>query len=415
MIDKDTYSTKLAEGLNKLYTDSDLYYSFIQENKYTDILNIKIELATILKYYIESRDDNFDTNFFELQAKRNTFFHQSGPLSFLEKCEEIQKMDISEDEKKEKVRMLRKSFQMKNNENAENIGEKGFISHSFYGKEGEYIRKYGLNYINYLSRDEQKEYVQAKHALVWLINFFNNTTLEKDNSSIVYLFESSNQKMKKEVSKIFFTTPGDTTFFYTIAHTPAILYEGPLREYYRELDFTQVKAKKEQIKQILLNRVKLISIKRKNEKAKNEEQKKRIDFLEEMAIKYVNIVVDFYCSGLPGFALIRIEDIRNSKIKFGTGDIKDASDIKYSFDQLIDERKKQVCRLYNREDITITNMYLQYFFSDDFCLPTTSLLENFCAKSEDLDKIPTYCVSCLDEFDIMKIIEQIKEMDRWAR
>lgn len=410
--DKDTYSTKLAEGLNKLYTDLDLYYSFIQENKYTDILSIKIELASILKYYIESRDDNFDTNFFELQTKRKTFFHQSGPLSLLEKYEEIQKMDISEDEKNEKVRMLRKSFQMKNKENAENIGEKGFISHSFYGKEGEYIRKYGLNYINYLSRDEQKEYVQAKHALVWLINFFDNITLERDNSSILYLFNPSNKKMKKEVSKIFFTTPGDTTFLYAIAHTPAILYEGPLREYYKELDFTQVKAKKEQIKQILLNRVKLISIKRKNEKAKNEEQKKRIDFLEERARKYVDIVVDFYCSGLPGFALIRIEDIRKSEVMFGKRDIKDASDIKYSFDQLIDERKKQ---LYNRDNITIIDMYLRYFFSDDFDFPTTSVLEDFCAKSEDLDKIPTYCVSCLDEFDIMKIIEPIKEMDRWAR
>lgn len=408
----DSYSTRLAEILNKLYTDKDFYEEIVNIWKGIDILNIRMTLASILEYYIESKDEEIYANYETTENTIKAFRHSYNEFGLNEEKYKIYNMDISNEEKKRRIETIASVFKSKRDEVCENIVDGGYISHSFYGKEGEYIKKYGLNYVKYLSRTEQVEYYTAKKALIWLINFFYKTSLKKENGSKISLYNSNNKKMEIEIPKLFFTTPGDTTFLYTVAHTPAILYEGPLRNYNKELKDLQNTTKEEVIKQILQRRVSLISQKRRNEEGKTDEQKRRINILEKRARVCIDLVVDFYCSGLPGFALVRISDIKKAGVKFGLADIEKDSDIQYSFEDLIEERKKQLIKKGKlEENINLQKFYMMYFFSDDFDIPTSSRLEDFCARSEDLDRIPAYCVSCLDEFDIVQLMQNLRAVD----
>ena len=68
-----------------------------------------------------------------------------------------------------------------------------------------------LNYTKYWNDEEKNEYINAHQALVRLLEFFSNTRYRVDSYHAVR-FEPSRMP-SLDLKLIYFTTPGDTTFY----------------------------------------------------------------------------------------------------------------------------------------------------------------------------------------------------------
>ena len=146
-------------------------------------------------------------------------------------------------------------------------------------------------------------------------------------------------------------------------------------------------------------------------------------YLEQLASGDIDKVVDYYCDGYQGFALVRIADIRNLGIKLGVGDLKETGNNKYSFDELIAKEEERFIEIRRRRGMVehvkgTPRKNLHYprdFFSSDASSRTFSCFENFYAEAEDLDQIPVECVSCLNAFDIIKIKQEMEDRENGER
>lgn len=399
-LENDPYQKKLSEILTALYANKEFLESVLLKTR-KSVQSVKYAFADIIRYYIMSRDENIYENYEQI-CEKDAEFNKSRPRL------------ITDDGKIDPN--YREKYSKWYHEICERIDTNGYLTHSFYGKEGELIRKYGLNYTKHWSEEEKYEYMEAQQALIRLLKFFNNSTY-KVNSYRTIRFESS--RMPSLDSRlIYFTTPGDTTFLYTLDGSPTILYEQLLRGFNDELGDLKGKTKKEKIREILKNRAK--NLKYLGIRSEAEEIQK---YGKQFASSDIDTVVDYYCYGNQGFALVRIADIRNSNIKLGVGDLKETGNNEYSFDELIAREEERIIESKKNWD-NIKRVkgnpresmyYPEEFFSSDADTQTWSFFENFCAKAEDLDCIPVYCVFCLDAFDVLKTIQEIKSRENDER
>ena len=392
-LNKDEYSERLVQILKNYYTNKEFLKSII--NIFSDMSSkhkmreTKNDLAIILKYYIMSRDTKAYDSYQDIFNKYNNIHH----------------FDITRG-----VEGL-KEHRRKYDELCDNIENYGYITHSFYGKEGEYLRKYGLNYIAHLSQEEYEEYINAKYALYGLIDYFHGATYSEEYIDLFNYFEEIPISRNE---RIYFSTPGDTTFLYTIGHSPASLYEGPLNHYSDYLDISSTNSKKSAIKHILQERV---------ENAYFESdlypEKEDTEFIKH----HIETIVNFYCTGLPGFALVKIADVKQRNICFGIGAAPKSEDFKYDFDALVSMKEEEIIEeKKNRGAITReageprkSLYYPRDFWSSESYFPTRSIFANFCAESKDLDGIPVYCVPCFDEYDIIKLIKEMENPESAIR
>ena len=372
---KDPYHERLAEILSDIYANPEFIKNMFETLNFKGTNGIRIKFGEIIKYYLMSRDKKKYGDYKTL-AKEISRFYEGRPSNIINN-----RYDPS----------LQLEWDRKIWDNAD---EKGFITHSFYGKEGNYIRRYGLNYFKYISEEEKKEYLEAEDALYRLLDFFNGAKYTvKGYRDITF---GNRKYVDRNNRLIYFTTPGQTTFLYTLGDCPTLLFETLLRYYDMELGILKDKNKTDRVKEILINR------------AKNLQHSKSIQIDESTIINDINTVVDYYCSGMPGFVLVRIKDVRQQNIKFGTGDIDEIDNKEYIFDELIlqevQSKKGEQVESYRN------NLSIEWdFLSLSPNLPTKSRLEDFYAKASDLDNIPVQCVSCLDLFDIIKLKQQIEQ------
>lgn len=394
----DSYQRKLSEILNSIYTNKGFLKSVFQKER-RNIQSVINVFADIIRYYIMSRDEHIYDNYEQICKKEAEFVERipnrinDGKLNtnFHEEYDEWY------------------------NEICERIDTNGYITHSFYGKEGDLIRKYGLNYTKYWNDEEKNEYINAQQALVRLLDFFSNTRYKVDPYHTVKFKPSKIPSL--DLRLIYFTTPGDTTFLYTLDASPTILYEQLLKGFISELGDLKGKTKKEKIREILNTRANNLEYLYLNSK----ELKQK--YLEQLASGDIDKVVDYYCDGYQGFALVRIADIRNLGIKLGVGDLKETGNNKYSFDELIAKEEERFIEIRRRRGMVehvkgTPRKNLHYprdFFSSDASSRTFSCFENFYAEAEDLDQIPVECVSCLNAFDIIKIKQEMEDRENGER
>ena len=396
----DSYQKKLSEILNSIYTNKDFLNSVFQKER-RNMQSVKKVYADIIRYYIMSRDEHIYYSYKQIYEK------------------------IAEFDKRRPWRVVdgklnpnfREKYDKWYNEICERIDTNGYITHSFYGKEGELIRKYGLNYTKYWNDEEKNEHNDAQQALVRLLEFFSNTRYRVDSYHTVR-FEPSRMP-SLDLKLIYFSTPGDTTFLYTLDGSPTILYEQLLQGFISELGDLKGKTKKEKIREILNTRANNLDYLYLS--ANEKEIKQR--YLKQLASDDIDRVVDYYCDGYQGFALVRISDIRNLGIKLGVGDLKETGNNKYSFDELIakeEERFIETRKYWDKVERVKGNprknlFYPSDFFSSDADTHTFSYFENFYSKAEDLDQIPVECVSCIDAFDIIKIKQEMEDRENGER
>ena len=396
----DSYQKKLSEILNSIYTNKEFLMSVFQKER-RNIQSVINVFADIIRYYIMSRDEHIYDNYEQI-CKKEAEFVERIPNRINDG-----KLNMN----------FREEYDEWYNELCERIDTNGYITHSFYGKEGDLIRKYGLNYTKYWNDEEKNEYINAQQALVRLLDFFSNTRYKVDPYHTVKFKPSKIPSL--DLRLIYFTTPGDITFLYTLDASPTILYEQLLKGYISELEDLKGKTKKEKIREILNTRANNLDYLYLDT---NEEELKQ-NYLEQLASGDIDKVVDYYCDGNQGFALVRIADIRNLGIKLGVGDLKETGNNKYSFDELIDkeeERFIETKKYWGKVERVKGNprknlFYPEHFFSSDADTQTFSYFENFYAKAEDLDHIPVECVLCIDAFDIIKIKQEIEDRENGER
>lgn len=396
----DSYQKKLSEILNSIYTNKDFLNSVFQKER-RNMQSVKKVYADIIRYYIMSRDEHIYYSYKQIYEKIAEF-DKRRPWIIIDG-----KLNPN----------FREKYDKWYNEICERIDTNGYITHSFYGKEGELIRKYGLNYTKYWNDEEKNEHNDAQQALVRLLEFFSNTRYRVDSYHTVR-FEPSRMP-SLDLKLIYFSTPGDTTFLYTLDGSPTILYEQLLQGFISELGDLKGKTKKEKIREILNTRANNLDYLYLS--ANEKEIKQR--YLKQLASDDIDRVVDYYCDGYQGFALVRISDIRNLGIKLGVGDLKETGNNKYSFDELIakeEERFIETRKYWDKVERVKGNprknlFYPSDFFSSDADTHTFSYFENFYSKAEDLDQIPVECVSCIDAFDIIKIKQEIEDRENGER
>ena len=396
----DSYQKKLSEILNSIYTNKDFLKSVFQKER-RNMQSVKKVFADIIRYYIMSRDEHIYYSYKQIYEKIAEF-DKRRPWIIIDG-----KLNPN----------FREKYDKWYNEICERIDTNGYITHSFYGKEGELIRKYGLNYTKYWNDEEKNEHNDAQQALVRLLEFFSNTRYRVDSYHTVR-FEPSRMP-SLDLKLIYFSTPGDTTFLYTLDGSPTILYEQLLQGFISELGDLKGKTKKEKIREILNTRANNLDYLYLS--ANEKEIKQR--YLKQLASDDIDRVVDYYCDGYQGFALVRISDIRNLGIKLGVGDLKETGNNKYSFDELIakeEERFIETRKYWDKVERVKGNprknlFYPSDFFSSDADTHTFSYFENFYSKAEDLDQIPVECVSCIDAFDIIKIKQEMEDRENGER
>ena len=371
---ENDYSIELARILGHLYTSKSFLESIINSIYKKNTAEIKKAFANILKYYIMSRDEKAYQSYDKYLKEIDNFEH---------------------------IRRDQEEY----DDICQNIKD-GYITHSFYGKEGDFIKKYGLNYRVHLSDNEFYEYYNAKYALYELIQFFYGAEYRIENGGCSFsLYNYYEMIPSDQCERTYFSTPGGTTFLYSIANSPAALYEGPLTRISEELRNSIGDSKQSAIKNVLSRRV---------ENAMYFDgiypEKGDKEFIKSL----IDRVVDFYCKGNPGFALVRISDIKNRKILFGSGDAKNSSDFKYEFEMLVESQLNRTS--IKKKSVTNPNYnYIKDFFSYSVSTPTLSILEDFCAKTEDLEGIPVFCVPCFDEYDIIKLIKEMENPESAIR
>ena len=385
-LNNDQYSEKLAQILENYYTNEEFLKSIINISDRNKRRIVMDDFAIILKYYIMSRDMKTYDNMQDI----------------LKKYINIHRLDIKRGGK------AFEEYRRKYDELCDNIENYGYITHSYYGKEGEYLKKYGLNYIAHLSQEEYEEYINAKYALYGLIDYFREAKYSiNKRKSPIFLFNHYEVIPIDRNERLYFSTPGDTTFLYTVGHRPAALYEGPLNKYSDQLDVFSNNSKESAIKSILQARVEDAYF-----EPNSYPEMEDTEFIKHL----IETIVNFYCTGLPGFALVKISDVKQRNICFGIGAATERKDFKYNFDALVlkeEERyiesRKYLDKVIRQPNNPRKNLYYpEHFLSSDSSFPTYSVFENFCAKSKDLEGIPVYCVPCFDEYDIIKFIKEIE-------
>ena len=149
-LENDPYQKRLSEILTALYSNKGFLESVLLKKR-KSVQSVKYAFADIIRYYIMSRDEDIYENYEQI-CEKDAEFNKSRPRL------------ITDDGKIDPN--YREKYSKWYHEICERIDTNGYLTHSFYGKEGELIRKYGLNYTKHWSEEEKYEYMEAQQALM---------------------------------------------------------------------------------------------------------------------------------------------------------------------------------------------------------------------------------------------------------
>ncbi len=178
---------KLIKNLSKLFTNKKFLATIVKSDKN---FNIKESYGNVLKYYICTRDKNFDQTYDQI----------------MEKLYKINEGNFEE------LGLTYEQILLNSREN-------GFITSAQNGNKSYRIKKYGLDYFDKLNENEKKELIEARNALKQLENFFGKSQ---------YIKIDEKEKNPQAARQYFFSTPGPKSIHYALSASPERLYLGPL-------------------------------------------------------------------------------------------------------------------------------------------------------------------------------------------
>jgi len=251
---------KLVNKLSKLFTNKKFLESIINSERYGR-RTLKYSYGEVLKYYICTRDENFNQTFDEIMEKVAKI--ETG------KFEEIGLT-------KEKV--------------LSNVRENGFITSAMNGNKAERVKKYGLDYFDKLNNEERKELDEARNALNQLEELLEKSFWVKEDEKI------GNPQSARQ---IFFSVPGPKTIHYALSASPERLYRGPLNGIER-FPIVYGETKEDFYFRFIEHKI--------NEKKPNISNKEY-----EKIITCMHKVYDMYCKNLPIIAMVSNKQAFNTK------------------------------------------------------------------------------------------------------
>ena len=275
-------SIQLSRTLNKIFNNKQFIESIINSGKFE-----RECLATVLKYYITTRDTNTSYSYQEIEEMYKKIEKQYLSAEV--------KQDIFESKKTAKNLTLSECEKIQHSEIIEqymtNIISDGVLTHAFNGNKMSLIEKYGLDYVNKkMTNREKKEIKDRRESLHQLENIlgksrFIQAGIEKANGN-------------EYNDEIFLSTPGGTTIHYALQHSPERLYEGPLKNL---VGFGEIVGEE---KDSYIFRCIEEEIYRRY--GDSREYKQYIQIARDVA--------KYYCSQNPGIALIDINKIKDIKV-----------------------------------------------------------------------------------------------------
>lgn len=177
-------NNEVIKTIDTVFNDENYLLSILDNDKDFNEDHLFNALSLTLKYYIATRDKSNNPN---------------------------EKSIKTELEKLNKFVMTRKEI--------DNIVNHGFLTHSFNGIERDYIERYGFDYWNKISRQEQLKILHIRNGL---------RRLEYEVGKSLFLTYRQEENSQEIVDKeLFITVPGTKTIYYA-KHTPERLYLGPI-------------------------------------------------------------------------------------------------------------------------------------------------------------------------------------------
>lgn len=367
----------LANTLNKIFTNRSFLQSLVMsdeelyEKKGININQYACKLATVLKYYIATRDTDANLTYDEISRRYSEIKYSEGELPY----------GASE----------------------KNVNENGFLTHSFNGNKKIRIKKHGLGYTETMSEEEKKQVEEMRSNLNRLEEILGKSQ-----------FLSNYGGGERARDELFLARPGETTMWYALQNSPERLYEGPLK-YALNLPVVLGETKAQYIFRCLENKI----IKKYSD-VNSQEYKE--------AVKVARKVADDYCSQSPAFALISWEQIVNEQILIQEGKIseedfdrwKQNSDkSKYKLPHGLSYRKWEDCfsdRFAGDCNDNWTTLSRFKMFQDKKSIGIVDVVEPFelsqlYAKKLGLqegDKIMANGQPCRKDFSIDELIELIR-------
>lgn len=214
---------------------------------------IEERLATVIKYYIATRDSQTDYTYQEIESK----------------YESIKKLAIEPG-----MDIYR------------NAVTNGFFTHSFNGYKKDRIMQYGLNYIGNIKDEETTQEIQRAREMLRKLE----TVLGKSQ----YIND------KHLSNEVFLTSPGNKTFFYACKNSPERLYLGPLKGYKDEPIVVG------ETKQTYMLRVLAKKIKQKYLNSSSPEYLETLELAKQ--------VTEYFCSKQPAVAFLNTEQIKDMPV-----------------------------------------------------------------------------------------------------
>ncbi len=263
----------LSSILSKVFNNKKFILSLYEGlDSYNSEL-IEERLATVLEYYLVSKDQNTRYTYHEISDRYDD---------------------------------LMKTKYMTKDESIDYLLNEQFLTHSFNGYKKNRISKYGFDYFDLLDADERKKLLDTRKTLNEL------ETLLKTSPYI------DNKEVDKR--KVLMCSPGTKTIYYASRNAPERLYLGPLsQETGKEEPIIVGESKASYMMRLLKNKI---------NKMYNPSS-----FEYSKAIELSELIVNEYCTSSPSFALIRIKDIKDIDVTNSVFD--ELSNRKYKLNYLI--------------------------------------------------------------------------------
>lgn len=177
-------NNRVIKTIESVFNNENYLLSILDSGNYFDEEHLFNTLSLTLEYYLATRDKNTNPN----------------------------------------EEMIRTSFDKLNRgvmtkRQIDNIVNHGFLTHSFNGIEREYIEKYGFDYWDKITRQEQLKILHIRNGL---------RRLEYEVGKSLFLTYRQEENKQEIVDKeLFISVPGTKTIYYA-RHTPERLYLGPI-------------------------------------------------------------------------------------------------------------------------------------------------------------------------------------------
>ena len=257
-------NSRVVKTIESVLNDDNFLLSILDSDHYFNENHLFSVLSLTLEYYLATRD---------------------------------KKLNPTEDMIKTSFDQLNRRVMTK--QEIDNIVNHGFLTHSFNGVEREYISKYGFDYWNKISKEEQLKLLHVRNGL---------RRLEYEVGKSLFLTYRQEENPQEIVDKeLFISVPGTKTIYYA-KHTPERFYLGPVgRDALEKFPMVVGETKKEYLMRILKYQI--------DNRTRNVE----LEELYEVAER----VVDYYTRDSSCISFIEIEGLLDKPIysqHYGEGD-----------------------------------------------------------------------------------------------